>query len=242
MKAAHIISRHLAEGHFTLWSPTVVAGMIGCALWIVVYVLVAIDSQRRKTYGIPLLAICLNFTWEGMAAFVWPNPIRVFHFAEYAWFAVDVLIVYYLLRYGREQQVIPEIRRWFYPVVGATMILAGLGQYYFTRTFYDPLGYVLAFTINLVMSALFLFMYFARRDASDMTYRVAWLKMIGTLGTCVMCFSFMRILHPEVRAQGATYDFYTFLYVATFLLDATYVALLHRARSGAALETSSVAG
>jgi hypothetical protein len=231
LKGAHIISRHLAEGHFTLWSPTVLAGIIGCGMWIVVYILVAIDSHRRKTYGIPLVAICLNFTWEAMAAFVWPNPITVFHVAEYAWFAVDVVIVYFLLRYGRDQQVIPEIKEWFYPVVGATMVLAAAGQYFFTRTIYDPLGYVLAFTINLVMSALFIFMYFTRRDASPATIRIAWLKMIGTLGTCVMCFWFMRIIHPDLPAQGLSYDFYTYLYVATFVLDATYVGLLLRARS-----------
>lgn len=240
MKGAHVLARHLIEGHFTIWSPTVLAGVFGCFLWIVTYVLVAIDSHRRKTYGIPLVAICLNFTWEGMAAFVWPNPIPLFHWAEYAWFAVDVLIVYFLLRYGRAQQVIPEVRRHFYPIVLAVMLLAGLGQYFFTRSIYDPMGYILAFTINLVMSALFINMYFARRDASDITYRVAWLKMIGTLGTCVMCFFFMRIIHPHLAEKGLSYEFYSYLYVATFCLDATYVFLLWRARRlGGALSAGS---
>ncbi len=232
MKGAHLLVRHLADGQFTIWSPTVLAGVLGCFLWIVTYVLVAIDCQRRKTYGIPLVAICMNFTWEAMAAFVWPNPILTFHLAEYAWFAVDVVIVYYLLRFGRAQQVIPEIRDNFYLVVAATMVLAGVGQYCFTRTFDDPLGYILAFMINMVMSALFIFMYFARRDASDTTYRVAWLKMIGTLGTCVMCFFFMRIIHPHLGEKGLSYVFYTYLYVGTFVLDATYVLLLRRHRAG----------
>jgi len=96
-------------------------GAVGYLLWLVAYVLVIRQGKRDKTYAIPLLPICLNFTWEFMDSWVLPDPVSFWKWIDRAWFLLDVAILGQLLRYGRKEQVIPEMKRYFYPVVAVTL-------------------------------------------------------------------------------------------------------------------------
>ena len=204
------------------------AGVVGCVLWGIAYLAVIITCQRQKTYGIPLAAICMNITWEILSVFFWVAVRNepAFHYADIAWLAMDLVIMSQLLRFGREQQTIRQIRDSFYPVVAGTFILAFLGQYTFPMTYHDEDGFVLAFIINMGMSILFVFMCFARPDLRGLSYSVAWLKMLGTACESIMCVKWMPAKHPEIT----NFSFFYFLYVTTFLFDCIYIAQLSAAR------------
>lgn len=223
-----LVFRLQQGGSFSIVSPYFLVGLVGLVLWFIAYVIVVKQGFQEQSYGIPFVAICLNVTWEFMASFVWDHPVEipVLAWLDRAGFFTDLVIVSLLLRYGRAQQVIPEVKRFYYPIFAVTIALATTGQWTFTRTYYDPLGNIDAFMINLIMSVLFIFMFFARKGMFGLSYAVAWCKMIGTACTSVMCFYWLPIIHPAMH----DFAFLNFLYLAIFFFDAVYVALLWGAR------------
>jgi branched-subunit amino acid ABC-type transport system permease component len=222
-----VVLEQMHEGlSHPLQSPYFLIGALGCALWSVAYVLFLRQGQREKTQTLPTLAICLNFTWELMAVIGLPHPNPIWYVLEWTWLILDVgllgQLVWYLAKdpsgTGKPQPVL---------FVGALLLICLVGQVSFVRTFDDPLGFIVAFGINLVMSALFVQFYFQRQsDLRGLNYPAAWLKMIGTGCTSIQCAQLLPMLRPDIQSWA----FLQFMYWAIFGLDAWYVALLWGAR------------
>lgn len=201
----------------------------GTGLWLIAYVLAIVQGFKQKTYAVPMVAITANFTWEILASFRWISPIALWHIGAILWMLFDTTIVYQLFRYGRAQQVIPEIKRWYYPIVVGTFVLAYLFQLTFADYYDDFLGFEDAYLINNSMSILFIFMYFVRRESGNMAYTVAWLKMLGTGVTSLAMIFLLPMMYP----QRQEFSFMHLLYAGAFGFDLIYVGLLTRARLSA---------
>ena len=205
-------------------------GALGCIFWVLAYLFILKRCFADKSYGLPLVAICLNFGWEILASFVFPNPVALWHLFDRIWLVVDVLLVYQLWRWGRAEQVVPEIARFFHPVVVGTFALGVWGQYAFVDSYRDRLGLVGAFGVNLIMSILFVFFYFARRGTGRGLSRAgAVCKMLGTLGTAIECHWVVRLIDPELAGLA----FLNFLSVAIFAFDCLYIYLVFADRGAA---------
>ncbi len=205
-----------------------IANILGDVLWIVAYVLIIRQGFKDRTYGIPMLCIALNFTWEFIYAVDFPFPKTLVEILRWAWLLCDIVIVYQLFRYGREGQTIPPLKRYFYPICIAMFISAYVGQLAFHYSLHDKYGVQDAYMINLVMSMLFVSMYFARPRGEGLSVGAAWAKMLGTgilsLGSILM-----------IKNDGwLKNSFMIYLYVTIFVFDVTYVVLLHQTRSAAA--------
>ncbi len=211
---------------FDIFSAYNLIGTLGCVFWFLAYGFVIYCSHKDKAYGVPLLALCLNFGWEFLGSFVWENPIPLWRWFYRIWFLLDVVIFAQLWIYGRALQTYELVRRHYHLLVLVTLVAGTVGQWAFTLTFYDPMGFITAFAINLVMSVLFIFMYLDRRGMRGISYAAAWFKMLGTLCTSIECYFFLPIIHPH----KTSFAFTNFLYVAIFVVDVAYVVLLHRAR------------
>ena len=204
-----------------------VVGALGCTLWIVAYLLIYARARHDGTYGLPLLAICLNFGWEFLAVSIWPNPVPLWRWFDRLWLGFDLLLVWQLLKNGRREMIVPEVRRFFFPMLAALTAGAIALEHAFVMTYFDRLGLVVAFLINLVMSALFIPFFFARRsDLRGLCLPAAWCKMLGTLGTAIECHVVVRLIDPELPTRA----FLSALCVSIFLLDCIYIALLTEAR------------
>jgi small basic protein len=210
---------------FSIFSTYNLIGIVGCVFWFLAYGFVIHKSYKDKAYGIPMLAICLNFAWELLASFVWENPIPLWRLFYRIWFVLDLVIVAQLFLYGRRHQRVPAIARHFNLVTIVTFLGAVLGQWAFTQTFYDPLGFITAFMINLVMSVLFIFMFFERPGLEGLSYPAAWCKMFGTLCTSIECYVFLPIIHPHKTSFAFTH----FLFGGIWVLDCVFIGLLTRA-------------
>jgi hypothetical protein len=217
-------------GSFNLLSGYNIFGALGCVFWLIAYALVIWQGFREKTYGIPLVAICLNFSWEIMTSFFLSGPVPLWHFFDRAWLLFDVVIVWQMLKYGRDAQQLPEMKRLYFPIIALVVLLGFWGQYSFTRTYYDPFGIIIAFMVNLVMSVLFNIMYFRRRDMRGLSYGAAWAKMLGTLGTSIQGVFLLPVIHPKVD----NFSFFHFLFGSIFFFDCVYIYLLWNARRAAA--------
>jgi hypothetical protein len=210
---------------------------VGTVLWLVAYLLSIWQGFKEKTYSIPIVAVCLCFTWEILAATVMQAPIKLWVYGDIFWMCLDSVIVYQVFRYGRARQVIPEIRRWYYPILVCSFVLALLGQYLFTVAFGDWLGFEDSYLINFVMSVLFVFMYFNRREAGNLTYGIAWAKMLGTGIISVALVWLFPVLYPTHVPQVS--PFMHLLYVACAGVDLIYVTLLAHARRVPAVQADS---
>ena len=199
---------------------------VGTAFWLILYVLALIGGLRQRTYFIPLVAIAANFTWELIAAVYRVAPVRLWHIGDILWLCLDAGVVWTLLRFGRAQQQIPEIRRGFYPLVAVTFLFALIVQLALEQALDDAYGFLDAYVISVMMSALFYFLYFERRDSSKLNYAIAWCKLLGN-GLTSAGFVF---LYPLLDGPAVTRFLLYTLCVANFTLDAGYVVLLASAR------------
>jgi len=57
---------------------------------------------KDKTYGMPLIALCANISWEFIFSFVFPHtPPQLF--INYLWFGLDSIIVIQFFKYGKNE-------------------------------------------------------------------------------------------------------------------------------------------
>jgi hypothetical protein len=199
---------------------------VGTGFWLVLYVVAIVAGFRGRTYAVPLVAIAANFAWELIAAVYRVAPVALWHLGDILWLGLDAGIVWTLLRYGRSQQQIPEIRRAFYPLVAFTFVLALVTQLALEQALNDQWGFLDAYLISVMMSILFFFMYFARRMKDDLSYVIAWCKLLGNGLTSA---GFVLLFPLLDGPPSSTLLLYT-LCLASVALDAGYVGLLAHAR------------
>lgn len=210
---------------FDVWSWFNLVGAGGCICWVIAYLAIVRQSHRDRANGLPMVAVALNFSWELLASFVFPNPVALWHAFDRAWLVVDVVIVAQTLRYGAAYQRLPQLRQHFVAVFVLVFVLGLVGQYSFVADYPDRLGLVAAFMINVIMSVLFVIMALERGPGGPGLSRAgAWFKMLGTAGTSIECHFVVRMVDPELRGLG----FLTFTCVTIFVFDCVYIALVSR--------------
>ena len=153
--------------------------MVGSGvLWTLAYLLIIRQGFLDRTYGMPLVALCANISWEFIFAFVYPHdlPQRA---VNAVWFSLDVVILFQLLLYG-PREFAGLSRRLFY--IGFVLALAtAFGAVLaVTLEFDDFDGAYSAFAQNSMMSILFVAMLYARRSLRGQSVSIAILKMGGT--------------------------------------------------------------
>src|SRR3712207_6737729 len=74
--------------------------MVGSGvLWTLAYLLIIRQGFLDRTYGMPLVALCANISWEFIFAFVYPHDLPQ-GAVNVVWFSLDVVILFQLLLYG----------------------------------------------------------------------------------------------------------------------------------------------
>ena len=196
-----------------------VVNVIGDVLWLVAYILAIRKGFQEKTYAVPMLCIALNLSWELIYAAIFRFPVDIIAYLRWAWLLADLVIAYQLFRYGRQQQTTPVMVKYFYPVAVVSFISAFIGQLTYHFTFGDTWGMSNAYLINLVMSMLFIAMFFGRNGSSGQSMGTAWTKMLGTgILSVGSCFTITNWLQSS---------FLVYLFVTIFILDVIYLVLLY---------------
>ena len=198
--------------------------LVGFLLWGVAYGLLVVRVPRQRFVEIPFFAVCGNVTWEFLWGFVW----KVEMLGEtLQWFYrlgcfLDLFLLAFTFRWSARQLALPVLRRWFHPIVVAS--LAGWVLFYWTfrAQGYDlPLGSNSAYAVNVVMSVLYIGMILRLRDVACVSSDIGRLKGLGTGFVTVFVF----LAYPENR-------FVQVLGVITALLDALYLVVLQLRRRG----------
>jgi hypothetical protein len=213
--------------------------ILGSLLWTVTYLLIVRAGFKGRTYGIPMLALCLNITWEAIFAAdcpmmpcpsgtcICPATNWMGKVIEYSWLGIDVLLLYTLLRWGRSKQAEPFARRYFYGIVAGMMVLAGAWHYGFLTFYGDIGGMEDAWVIDLIMGFLFVHMAVFRKDTEGLPLSAAWTKLGGNVFTALG----MLMNDPFPFPGHDSYLFIYYLFAAVVALDVLYIWLLHHRKT-----------
>ncbi|MCX2741713.1 transmembrane-type terpene cyclase [Pontibacter anaerobius] len=197
--------------------PTVDAIFKVCSgiFWSVTYLLILRRGFVDKSYGMPVVALCANLSWEFIFSFVHPHstPQR---YIDYAWFALDAGILMQYLKYGRKDFPDQLPGSLFYPTFLLTLLLSFLFILLMSREFDDLNGVYAAFSQNLLMSVLFIHLLLRRNGPQGQSLYIALSKMIGTVFPSILLYLYF----PESY-------FLILLYVSIFIFDMAYLLLLY---------------
>jgi hypothetical protein len=179
--------------------------------WIGAYVLIVRGSFKNRIHYMPVAAMCGNIGWEvilGLDLFppcpvYWANcPDFIMQPATMAAALLDVLILYTILRFGRDQFKYPALRRYFTPLVLAAVALGfvlnyGVMSEMYTLNVYGSVvdgrvpthlqaglqgGLYTGWGLALMMGVLFIATFFARRDLRGQSFLIALFMGLGNLG------------------------------------------------------------
>lgn len=181
--------------------------------WILTYILIIIRGFQDQSYGMPMVAICANISWEFMFAFIYPqNELQ--QKMTMIWFALDLIIVMQYLYYGRKEFKKYLSSMLFYASFFITLGISFLILRVVTQEFNDFDGRYTAFSQNLMMSGLFISLLFWRGNLKGQSIYIAIFKMVGTFFASIAFLFYFRT------------SFITILAVATFFYDWMYIFLV----------------
>jgi hypothetical protein len=212
-------------------------GALSSLFWTVAYALIIRRGGKDRTFGMPLVALAANLSWEVIFLV---ETIRLDGAdARLAlilpWTLLDGAILAQCFRFGADDFADPWVRRWFRPLLAAIIAFTALVLWSIIREFHDAIGWYTAFGQNLLMSILFVAMLLRRKDVRGQSVYIAISKLLGTWFAFVLAlFWSPATLHEHWKTLlPAAYQpiapLLTTLYAGTLVFDLVYVALLVRA-------------
>jgi hypothetical protein len=139
-----------------------IISIIGGIFWILTYIFIISKGFKDKTYGMPLIALCANISWEFIYSFVFPyNPPQ--SFINYLWFSLDTIVVAQFLKYGKNEFLnwsSSKLYKLFIVLIASEFSIILVGSI----AIGDFRGIYSAFGQNLLMSILFVIMFFKRNS------------------------------------------------------------------------------
>lgn len=186
--------------------------------WTIVYIQLIVTGLKEKTYGMPFIALALNFSWEAIHSF-WGIKNNIFSLQTWlvlVWFLLDIIIVYTYLRYGKRYFPKHTSRKYFAPWTAIIFLMSFVIQYYFIIEFGSLGGIYSAFLQNLIMSLLFINMLVNRNDLKGQNLTIGIAKWIGTLSPTIL--------------YGVIYEYRLILILGLFcsLFDILYIYFLNQ--------------
>jgi hypothetical protein len=215
-----------------------VVGGLSSLGWTIAYVLILRQGARDRTFGMPLAALGANLSWELIFLVVTLKS------GDYdarlgmllPWTLLDFGILVQCFRHGRDDFAHPTIVRYFGIGLVGIIGLAFAILLSFVHEMRDAIGWYAAFGQNLMMSILFVAMFFRRGGARGQSVGIAVSKLLGTFFAFVLalCWS-PPTLHEHWAALMPTgytpiAPLLVTLYAGILAFDVLYLALLLGAR------------
>jgi len=202
--------------------------LISGICWSVVYLVLIYQGFKHKSYGMPLVALGLNFGWEFFYSFYELDlaNISLQRWINIFWFVLDGIIVYQCFKYGKQyfpKKLNPKL---FSLWLVAVFVLCFIIEYAFLIEFGKSNGAkYAAFLQNLVMSFLFLDLLLKRTNIGEFSMVVAICKWLGTLAPTILF--------------GKENSFILTIGVLCSIIDLIYIAALFKYKSPNTLSIAS---
>lgn len=156
--------------------------------WSIVYIELIYVGFKDETYGMPFIALALNFSWEVLYCYLGftYTPENIQNYITLIWLILDTAVVLTYLIYGKKYFPKHTSKKYFVPWTILIFFMSFVLQYYFVVEFKDLGKLYSAFLQNLVMSILFIHMLIARTDTKGQNLTIAINKWIGTLSPTIL--------------------------------------------------------
>lgn len=193
--------------------------------WTLTYIECVRIGIKQKTYAVPFVALCLNFGWEfyytiqgylseGLDATTSINLL---------WLTFDTLILVTYFKYGNELKL-PKLQ--FYGYSFGFLLLCIVGYALIGMHFDLAVSAVYAgFTINILMSILFIRMIYRRPGILGQNKLIAWGKCLGTI------FITIAIGIVGINRVGGVKPLILYAGILILILDLYYIYLLSKRRN-----------
>ena len=191
--------------------------IVGGIFWILTYIFIISKGYKDKTYGMPLLALCANISWEFVFSFLLPHsPPQLY--INYLWFALDVIIVFQFFKYYNNE--FPNLSSTTLSTVFAISVATAFSIILLSGLYLGDIdGVYAAFGQNLLMSVLFVIMFFSRGNSlRGQSIFIAIFKMLGTGLTSIHFYIFEPVSQSSFVLP--------FLFVSIFIFDLFYTVLI----------------
>ncbi|WGV25819.1 hypothetical protein [Halotia branconii] len=161
-------------------TPTALAILCGI-FWTVAYLSIIRRSIRDKSVGMPLVAVCLNISWEFIFSFIFPSSKPQLYIRNYVWFFLDSIILIQYLKFGKLNFRQHSSKTAFYAAFFSVLAVSFFNMLFIVYEFgRNNSATYIAFQINLIMSMLFIYMLLSRGSVAGQSMYIAIAKMIGT--------------------------------------------------------------
>ena len=190
---------------------------IGSGLfWTLTYILIIRKGFKDRTWGMPVVALCANLSWEAIFSFIHPHD-SVQLYVNWFWFGFDVIILYQLLKFGDNVFYGITDRKRFLITFPFTLVCSFLAVLFITYEFNDFQGKYAAFSQNLMMSILFIAMLVNRGNSGGQSLYIAVFKMIGTVLPSIL----FHMKFPDA-------PYLNFLFLSILVFDIIYTVMVYR--------------
>lgn len=202
--------------------------------WTVVYIALIYRGIKDKSYGMPLVPLALNFTWELVFSLIYPPAATGLagKIINAIWMICDIGIIAlyftYSYKYFRRRYELSKMAWIGYSILAfaiafGIMLTGGpfFGQFdnYFKSDIFHGAIFI-AYIQNLIISVCFLLMIWERRSSEGQSLTIGVFKCIGTGMTVGVYYLF--ILHSgQAHLMNIIIGF-------TFLLDLIYISSLYK--------------
>jgi len=190
----------------------------GGIFWILTYIFIISKGFKDKTYGMPLIALCANMSWEFIFSFIFPHtPPQLF--INYLWFGLDSIIVIQFFKYGKNEFSYLSSKKLYFMFIVllvsefSIILISGI-------TIGKFKGVYSAFGQNVFMSILFIIMFFKRNSLRGQSIYIAVFKMLGTDLTSIHYYLYEPITQSSFILPS--------LFILIFIFDIAYIYLIAR--------------
>ncbi len=195
------------------------SSLILTLFWIVAYILMIRRGLKDRSYGIPMVALCLNVSWEFIFTFLTDIEMS-YRVANGLFLAFDLGVLYTCFRFGRDDFDWPILKDHFVAFLTGSLALSLAGVYLFVTSFGDTYGGLFAAINTPLYSALFIAMLLRRNSVKGQSLYIALAVLIGDAG------GYLPTLFAQQQGQvDVPPTWITTYYAYTLLLNAVYLAL-----------------
>jgi hypothetical protein len=203
------------------------AGFSGL-FWTMTYLLIIYRGFKDKSYGIPMIALTLNISWEFIYSFITPAPAPQ-RYINIIWFLFDVVILYQFFKYWKSDYDMKS--KFFYPFFALILVTNFLLVLFIQFDSLPIVGYprgmgraYSAFGMNLIMSIVFVFMLYQRKSIKGQSIYIALFKMIGTVFADLPFIIYAGL----PGTPKATSFVFPLLYGAILIWDLIYIGMVYK--------------
>ncbi len=189
---------------------------VGTLFWIVSYIALIRHGFKRKFIEMPLFVGIGNLAWEFIWSFFFKTNMGEFYLWGYrAWFLLDLLILYLIIKYGAKQFTIPLIKKNVKIIVAGLAVFFSFFFFYFAQEGYDtPIGATSAFFLSVGISTLYITLLLSNKNPDNFSLTSGITRALGDTILTIFAIKYTGII--IIAVMGA--------YVV--VLDTVYVILL----------------